>query len=93
MDTASRPAEARGAGHRTDRAAGLALAAQWRASGQSVTQFCRDQGVPGHRLSYWKRQAELEARSEKASNASEFLAMEVKDVTPSRAIQDASLEI
>jgi hypothetical protein len=96
MDAASGSAVAGRAGsvgHRTERAAGLALIAQWRASGQSVTQFCRHQGVPVHRLSYWKRQAERVARSEDAQAVSEFIALEIKDVTPSRPIQDASLEI
>ena len=63
---------------RTERSAGLALVERWRGSGQSVTEFCRGNGIPTHRLHYWKKQAEgLGGNADVA--AREFCALAVRD--------------
>jgi hypothetical protein len=92
MDEAS-GSEAHVGVHRTERAEGRILAEQWRASGQTVAQFCRERGVPVHRLHYWKRQAESATQSEEAPTASEFLAVEIEEVSRSKPPKDAPIEI
>jgi hypothetical protein len=49
--------------------------------------------VPVHRLRYWKRQAEAATQSEEAPTASEFLAVEIEDVSRSKPPKDAQIEI
>jgi hypothetical protein len=84
---------------RTDRERGMALVGQWRSSGQTVTQFCRAQGVPVHRLQYWRRRAEAGTRGALTPTANELLAVELAgpsaENTPAavRASLDGSVEI
>jgi transposase-like protein len=97
MDEAS-GSDATGVGEsRTDRAQGLALVEQWRSSGQSVAQFCRERGVAAHRLYYWKRQVEPEARREARASAGEFVALEIRGASeaasPSKRSSEAAIEI
>jgi len=60
---------------RMDVASGLALAAAWRASGQKVTEFARAQGIPLHRVQYWRRRSEADGVTAESRPA--FLALEV----------------
>jgi hypothetical protein len=92
MDEAS-GSDTHGRAQRTERAEGRALVERWRASGQTVAQFCRERAVPVHRLHYWKRQAEPVAQSEDAPTASEFLAVEIENETSSKASRGAAIEI
>lgn len=85
--------DAHGGARRTERADGLALVEQWRASGQSVAQFCRERAVPVHRLHYWKRQAEPVARSEDAPTASEFLAVDMEEAARAKPSREGTIEI
>jgi len=43
---------------------GLALARLWQESGQQQSQFCREQGVSVHVLSYWRGRLRAAADSE-----------------------------
>lgn len=45
------------------------LLQMWRASGQSIAAFCREQGIAAHRLRYWRRQLGAEASNGDHGNA------------------------
>jgi hypothetical protein len=55
---------------------GLALAADWLASGLSAAEYSRTHQVPAHRLAYWSRRAAA-MRSCAAESAPTFVAMTV----------------
>lgn len=80
MRKSSRREVRRSSGRRSTPESGLALAAAWRASGQTVAAFARAQGVPAHRVHYWKRREETAAAP---SAGGEFLALEVASIAAS----------
>ena len=92
MDSASGSGSDGGA-QRTEPSDGLALVEQWRRSGQSVAQFCRERDVPAHRLHYWKRRAEPVAGSGGAATASEFLAVDIEEAARAKPSAEATIEI
>ena len=60
---------------------GLALIQKWKASGQSIKEFCNEQSIPAHRLNYWKKKcSEVSTRVE---GASKFLAIDLQTTTGS----------
>lgn len=74
-----------GRSKRMDAASGLALAAAWRASGQTVREFARARGVPPHRVQYWRRRSEAEGVATEGRPA--FLALEVASAEGRESIE------
>jgi hypothetical protein len=50
-----------------DQRTGTAAVADWRASGLSQAAWCRERGIPEHRLSYWKCRLDPERTSKSES--------------------------
>ena len=66
---------------RLGRAEGLALAAEHRASGQTLAVFARARGVTEQQVRYWRHQAEreMEGAAPATDAAPAFFALEVAD--------------
>ena len=61
---------------RSTEAEGQELISAWQESGLSVAQFCRNRGLPAHRVHYWKRRI-ADSSSPHAGEVPEFFSIDV----------------
>jgi transposase-like protein len=56
---------------------GQALVLNWKASGKSISEYCKENSIPAHRINYWKKQ--FGERSSMSVEGNRFLPIELKD--------------
>ena len=73
----SAKASERAAPQRSTESEGRELILAWQSSGLSVADFCRDRGIPAHRVHYWKRRLSGASSPQKDAVA-EFFTVQVE---------------
>lgn len=68
---------------------GRGLIDQWRRSGMSVTEFCRDQGVAAHVLRYWLSREKTPTKP--VATASKFFVVSAPGKKPETDVASPSL--
>jgi hypothetical protein len=72
---------------------GRGLIDQWRRSGMSVTEFCRDQGVAAHVLRYWlsREKTPIKPVATPVATASKFFVVSAPGKKPETDVASPSL--
>ena len=66
----------------TSRKEGISLVDEWRSSGLSSTEYCKQSGIPVHRLYYWRTAIKKEKDSDESSS-NKFIPIKLSNKTNS----------